>query len=196
MRAKASSSTNTELSIYSFLVEKAQKDRLARHIVMLLDSFEHVGPNGTHRCLVFEPMGASTASMVNELPCNQLDMRGKRARYPKTVAKTILKHALSGLAFLHKHGIVHGDVQPGNLLFAIYDLTSIIEERLHQDQTKISKPLRRCDGKLDKWSPKYLALGQSLHHYVDLGPKMTIKLSDMGSGKCLHPLSLQFVAAS
>jgi hypothetical protein len=50
MRAKVSSSTDTELSICSFLAEKGQKDQLAKHVVMLLDSFEHTGPNGTHRC--------------------------------------------------------------------------------------------------------------------------------------------------
>jgi len=102
-------------------------------------------------------MGASTASIVDELPCNQPHMFGKRSRYPKEMVKTILKHALSGLAFLHKHGIVHGDVQPGNMLFTTSDLRFISEERLRQDQTKISKPLRRRDGKVDQWGPKRIA---------------------------------------
>jgi serine/threonine protein kinase len=134
--------------------------------------------------------------MADELPCNKPHMLGKRSRYPKAMAKTILKHTLSGLAFLHKHGIVHGDVQPGNLLFAISDLRSISEERLHQDQTKISKPLCRRDGKFDPWGPKYLALGQPLYKYVDLGPNMTIKLSDLGSGKYLDPIVTSLAVAS
>ncbi|KAM0665997.1 hypothetical protein ACQRIU_005341 [Beauveria bassiana] len=39
-----------------------------RYITQLLDEFEHRGPNGTHKCLVFEPMGLTVNSMVKELP--------------------------------------------------------------------------------------------------------------------------------
>ena len=183
MRAKASSTTVTELSICKFLAKKRKNDPLGKYVVTLLDAFTHTGPNGTHQCLVYEPMGASTASMVDELPCNRPKRFGVTSRYPKAMARKILQNALSGLAFLHKHGIVHGDVQPGNMLFATSDLTSFSEERLQHDRKKISKPLRRRDGKTDFWAPKYLALGQSLHEYVDLGPDMAIKLSDLGSGQ-------------
>ena len=100
------------------------------------------------------------------------------------MAKKTLKDALSGLAFLHKHGIVHGDVQPGNMLFAISDVTSVGEDRLRQSENTISTPLRRLDGKEDRWAPKYLALGQSLHEYVDLERTVTVKLSDLGAGEC------------
>jgi serine/threonine protein kinase len=120
--------------------------------------------------------------MVHELPSNKPRMRGKRSRYPKWMAKEILKDALSGLAFLHKNGVTHGDLQPGNLLFSIRQLESISEEELQHDKTNLTEPLRRLDGKTDKWAPRYLALGQSLYGYVDLGVVMAVKISDLGAG--------------
>lgn len=185
MTAKSSASAGTELSIYTRLGETAPGDPLSEHVVMLLDSFEHVGPNGTHRCLVFKPMGASTASMVHELPSNKPRMRGKQSRYPKLMAKEILKDALSGQAFLHKNGVTHGDLHPGNLLFSIRQLESISEEELQHDKTNLTEPLRRLDEKMDKWAPRYLALGHSLHGYADLGVDMAVKISDLGAGT--HP---------
>jgi non-specific serine/threonine protein kinase len=157
-------------------------DGLAKHVVMLLDSFEHKGPNGVHQCLVFEPMGASVGAMVEDLPCNKPFMIGVQPKYPKPMAKKILKHALSGLAFLHKNDVVHGDVQPGNMLFAVPKLDALGEEQLKQHPQQISESIRRLDGKEDIWAPKYLASGQPLDNHVDLEQNMTIKLSDLGSG--------------
>jgi len=95
-------------------------------------------------------MGATAASVVEELPSNEPLRYGKTPRYPKWMAKRILKHALSGLAFLHKNNVIHGDLQPGNLLFSTRQPNSISEEELQQDKAKIMKPLQRRDGKTDK----------------------------------------------
>jgi serine/threonine protein kinase len=100
------------------------------------------------------------------------------------MAKKILKSALSGLAFLHKNGVVHGDFQPGNLLISLrQDVKSINENELQQDQSKITEPLQRLDGKPDIWAPRYLVIGESLHKYADLTPNMSVKISDFGAGK-------------
>ncbi|CAK4033986.1 serine threonine- kinase SRPK3 [Lecanosticta acicola] len=86
------------------------------------------------------------------------------------MAKTILRDALSGLAFLHKHDVVHGDFQPGNILFSLKDLDAVGEEKLCQDPSTISEPLCRLDGKLDPWAPKYLALA----FYANAPPPYTV----------------------
>ncbi|KAG7141482.1 Serine/threonine-protein kinase SKY1 like [Verticillium longisporum] len=39
----------------------------ARHVTQLLDEFEHSGPNSIYKCLVFELMGPSINSIVEEL---------------------------------------------------------------------------------------------------------------------------------
>jgi serine/threonine protein kinase len=182
MIAKAASS-ETELSILENLSSKASVDPYSRHVNFLLDEFQHHGPNGKHQCLVFQPMGATVASLVEELPENKPKMYGKVERYPKWVVKKILLHALRGLAFLHRNGVVHGDIQPGNLLFSIDSLDEIDEEDLQQDEAATAIPVRRLDGKLDKWAPAHLYLKQSLHNRVQLGPELIIKLSDLGSGE-------------
>ena len=119
--------------------------------------------------------------MVKHLPCN----KGKYEpypKYPKWMAKRILKHALSGLVFLHKTNVVHGDIQPGNLLISACDLDSVDEHKLEHDKNEIFD-LRRHDGKEDKWAPKYLAESQSLHEYANIGEEFVVKISDMGAGK-------------
>ena len=37
-------------------------------VITLLDSFEHHGSNGVHRCLVFDIMGSSSSTMFENLP--------------------------------------------------------------------------------------------------------------------------------
>jgi serine/threonine protein kinase len=91
------------------------------HVLQLLGSFEERGPNGIHLVLVYPPMGGTVASMVENLPRHR-EVRNRFTRdplrYPKCMAKRILKHTLLGLDILHRQGIVHGDLQPGNLLFS------------------------------------------------------------------------------
>lgn len=182
MIAKASLNV-AELSIYAIISAKAPRDLNSRHITALLDHFQHQGPNGLHQCLVFEPMGASAASLVEELLENKPKMYGKRERYPKWIARRLLVHTLRGLSFLHGCGIVHGDVQPGNILFSADGLGLVQEEALRQDDAT-AVPLKRTDGKVDRWAPSRLYTQQTLHGHVQITPELMVKLSDLGSGKC------------
>jgi len=77
MVAKAPAA-DTELRILDFLSKLASRDTGAQHVTVLLDTFQHQGINGKHQCLVFEPMGATTASLVGELPENKPKKYGKR----------------------------------------------------------------------------------------------------------------------
>jgi serine/threonine protein kinase len=182
MIAKATSSA-TELLILNRLSCLAPKDPDSQHITVLLDAFQHQGPNGKHQCLVFEVMGATAASLVEELPENKPKMLDKVERYTKWMSKKILLHALRGLSFLHRNGIVHGDMQPGNLFFSVQDISPVEEEELAQDEGETVIPSKRLDGKTDKWAPKNLYLKQSLHDHIKLTPQLIVKLSDLGSGE-------------
>ncbi|CDM28976.1 unnamed protein product [Penicillium roqueforti FM164] len=53
----ANSSISRELHILKFLERQCRKGLSANYIVQLLDAFIHIGPNGTHQCLVFELLG-------------------------------------------------------------------------------------------------------------------------------------------
>lgn len=181
-----SSSSSTELSILEHLSEAAPEDPDSFHITQLLDSFKHAGPNGIHQCLVFEPMGATAASLVGELPENKPKMYGKPQRYPKWMAKKILHHALRGLSFLHQNGVVHGDLQPGNLLFSINNIDQVEQQELAQDEAETAIPLVRIDGKTDRWAPTNLYQKQSLHRHVQLDQDLRVTISDLGAGKIIR----------
>ncbi|KAJ2986140.1 hypothetical protein NUW58_g5167 [Xylaria curta] len=158
----------------------------SKHITQLLDEFNHQGPNGIHKCLVFEPMGPTVNTMVEELP----PFKGKgrlpslKIRYPYWMAKGILKQSLKALMFLHENGISHGDFQPGNMLFTLRNINSKPEDELRQKEDVqagfISPPVERLDGKQDKWAPPYLCIAQPLVYPTDYAQDFEIKLSDMG----------------
>jgi non-specific serine/threonine protein kinase len=65
-------------------------------------------------------------------------------------------------------------------------LTQVGEDQLSQDKPfergLLSNPLERIDCKVDKWSPRYLAISQPLTKYAIIGEALSIKLSDFGSG--------------
>ena len=94
----------------------------------------------------------------------------------------MLKHTLLAVDFLHQQGITHGDLQPGNLLFAIAGLDGLSEAQL-RGARHLSR-VRRLDRKEDRWAPRYIAHDDPLIELVPQGPDhLTIKLSDMGSGQ-------------
>jgi serine/threonine protein kinase len=184
-KASAEASNYTELSMYHLLKNQGQDDRGAQYVVTLLDNFHINGPNGSHICLVLEPMGPNIRTMVERLPYNQSLTPGQRLRCPKQLAKRILKHMLSGLAFLHKHRIVHGDLHPANILFDIPSMASVDVQtsKLVQDDATSFRVLVRLDGNLDPNAPRYLVPPKPLHDFVDF-ETTNARISDLGSGRC------------
>jgi serine/threonine-protein kinase SRPK3 len=73
--------------------------RLA-HVVHLLDDFDLTGPNGFHKCLVYEPLGPNIPDVI--------DTHFSGRRLPGSLAKIIAKQSLVGLNDLHKGNIGHG----------------------------------------------------------------------------------------
>ncbi|KNG86152.1 putative serine protein kinase [Aspergillus nomiae NRRL 13137] len=160
------SGSTTELRILRHLAEAAPAEA-SRHVTPLLGEFEHRGPNGVHKCLVFEPMGPSVNTMVEALP--QFNPR---------------RQGIKALAFLHENGIAHGDFQPGNILCTLSDIASTPEEVLQQEEDvqarSISAPVQRLDGKPDRWAPRYLCVAQPLVPFTYYAEGFKTKLSDMG----------------
>ncbi|KAL4940078.1 hypothetical protein BDV06DRAFT_213778 [Aspergillus oleicola] len=182
------SGLTTELQLLRHINEAAPEEA-AQHVTQLLGEFEHHGPNGVHKCLIFEPMGPSVNTMVEELPQFNPRRREMKVRYPLWMAKRILKQSLRALSFLHDNGVVHGDFQPGNILFALNGLSSTPEDMLQQvkeedsESPSISRVVQRLDGKKDKWAPHYLCVAQPLVPFTNYDEDFEVKLSDMG-GAC------------
>jgi non-specific serine/threonine protein kinase len=116
-------------------------------------------------------------------------MWGMNIRYPFWMAHRILKQALQALAYLHGHGMAHGDFHPGNMLFCVESIDSVPEEVLQQhidsESESTSPAVQRLDGKQDLWSPSYLCIAQPLLQFTRHDEELRIKLSDMGGGKSL-----------
>jgi serine/threonine-protein kinase SRPK3 len=71
-----------------------------RHLPVLLDHFEHNGPNGSHSCLVFELLGESLG-----MYCRRMFSRNQ---LPPVLDKMVARQLITVLDFLHNIcGFVH-----------------------------------------------------------------------------------------
>ncbi|EEQ86791.2 CMGC/SRPK protein kinase [Blastomyces dermatitidis ER-3] len=119
----SSSKPNHEIRIYSHLNSvQSQSGHPGKNLFrQLYDSFEVIGPDGTHMCLVQQPLGLSLEQMLDLRPTGTLAIQ---------LLKPPLRQILGGLDFLHSANIVHTDLQSRNMLLEIDDpnVFSVFEE--------------------------------------------------------------------
>ncbi|GEQ72326.1 hypothetical protein JCM33374_g6013 [Metschnikowia sp. JCM 33374] len=111
-----------------------------QHVISLLDTFTHTGPNGVHVCMVFEVLGENLLGLIR---------RYKHRGIPVVFVKQIAKQLLSSLDFLHRMcGVIHTDLKPENVLIEIGDVEQIVrmveEEEL---QVKLQRKISRTKSK-------------------------------------------------
>ncbi|KND86567.1 Serine/threonine-protein kinase SRPK [Tolypocladium ophioglossoides CBS 100239] len=94
----------------------------------LLDDFEHDGPNGTHVCLVFEPMGETLATYPNWFRSYKL---------PEHVTRKLARQLLWAVSYAHDSGVIHTDIKPDNIFLKMVLGQSAIED----DYLPASEPL-------------------------------------------------------
>ena len=83
----------------------------AQYVVQLLDSFSHVGPNGTHVCMVFEMMGQNLLSLIKYFQYGGI---------PLDAVKVIARQICEGLSYAHtKCSLIHTDLKPENVLICL-----------------------------------------------------------------------------
>ncbi|KAG7101357.1 Serine/threonine-protein kinase SRPK like [Verticillium longisporum] len=149
-------------------------------------SFRLVHPGGSKRAasvLGTRAYGSQRFLNTQRPPQKILDLRNLQPRrFSTQKTKAILRDVLRGLHFLHSNDIVHGDLQSGNMLFSVRDLNSINVDEVRQDiNSSRIENLKRKDGKIDKWAPKYLTVAMPLNDYVLPDEEQHIKMIDLES---------------
>lgn len=169
--------------------ELASHQSRLKHAVQMLDDFDLVGPNGVHKCIVYELLGPNVPDVI--------DAHFPGGRLPGRLAKVIAKQSLIGLDGLHQHNIGHGgnacflktnsqfspntDLHTRNLAFTLPLMDNLTEGKFIE---MLGSPeiglVRRRDGKdIEPGIPEYMVKPTSyLTHTWDSA--QMIKIIDFG----------------
>ena len=176
----ASSRESKERQNLQVLQNCSQASPSSKHIVQLLDSFVHQGPNGLHQCLVFELLGPNVGQILQWHVDNEDNLE------PETILR-MSEQFLEAIKFIHDAGMGHGgkvnlyrlfqsfisiyltsslcdcthiatDITENNVAFACSNLSTATKKALFE---VLGPPgieqVTRCDGMpLEESVPKHL----------------------------------------
>lgn len=123
MKVLSASAYDGENDLYELeILQHLHASKLAHpgraHTLQLLDSFDHRGTEGLHRCLVFPVMGESLATYVLKFPgfC-----------VPDHILKSLARQILLAVDYAHMNGVIHTDIKLENIMIKMKD-ESLIDE--------------------------------------------------------------------
>jgi serine/threonine-protein kinase SRPK3 len=108
LKVTSARSGATEFDNLRRLQSTAPEHQAHRHLQVLLDHFEHQGPNGKHTCLVFELLG-ETLGMF----CRRMFSRNQ---LPPVLDKIVTRQLISVVEFLQNTcGFIHTGKRYGKI---------------------------------------------------------------------------------
>jgi serine/threonine-protein kinase SRPK3 len=98
--AEKSAESNHELQVLQHLNTRQTEGHPGReHVLHLLDSFYHEGPNGRHLCVVLDVLGPKVSTVIER--CKHYRLGGFKAR-------DVSRQLLLAVNYLHASGVAHG----------------------------------------------------------------------------------------
>ncbi|KAL8734045.1 MAG: hypothetical protein Q9166_001806 [cf. Caloplaca sp. 2 TL-2023] len=165
-----------------------------KHITRLLDDFKHMGPNGTHSCLVLELLGRNVFSKAKRYEIQEPPEQSRseqhgplletflELRIPGEIAWKACKQTAEALGHIHATGIAHGDLNPHNIVYTpspeVCQMGEDIMRALGPTETG---DVNTCYGHL--WThrmPRYQVASASLPSSAGKPGDYSIKLVDFG----------------
>ncbi|KAI1653935.1 kinase-like protein [Daldinia decipiens] len=117
------SAKGTEEKIFSYLRHHCSPAELKKnHILLPLEQFSLVGPNGRHSCLVMPLLG----STVENWRLLKMDYEEQTHNDTRSVCRQIA----DSMRFLHSHGICHGDFRPANILMEVEGIDDLDRDEI------------------------------------------------------------------
>ncbi|KAI1938446.1 hypothetical protein LOZ66_003249 [Ophidiomyces ophidiicola] len=119
------------VSIKIITADSSQKSKELENLEILanksqvFDHFIHKGPNGNHLCIVFELLGPTISTVLQ-------DYSDGRDRLDEDTILKLTKQLLNAIAFIHKSGLVHGDSSGRNTAFSCNRLSQLSEKDLFE----------------------------------------------------------------
>lgn len=92
------SQADTELAVSQYISSVGAEHPGIRYMRLVIDNFTIQGPQGTHRCLLFEPLGMTLTELRNLTTDKALE---------KGHLQQSLQLVLFALDLLHQAGVVH-----------------------------------------------------------------------------------------
>ncbi|KAJ1706752.1 srpk [Aspergillus flavus] len=128
-----------------------------RFVRLISDSFEVIGPHGTHTCLLYPPAGLDMSDCMQCLPGETLTVPLLRA---------MVRNILLALDYLHQANIIHTDIHPNNILAGVEDESVLTI--LERDELSSPSPRKQDGDRIIYLSrPMFLTDGEPL--LSDLG---------------------------